>query len=66
MVESRPSVVRFPPPSLSFVGRGDILQQMETCFFDGSGKRRVFVLYGLGGAGKTQIALTFVDLFKDR
>ncbi|KAF8595921.1 TPR-like protein, partial [Ceratobasidium sp. AG-I] len=66
VTESRPGIVHCPPPSLSFVGRESTLKQIEKCIFDGSGHRHVFVLYGLGGAGKTQIALSFVDRFKDR
>jgi GTPase SAR1 family protein len=31
-----------------------------------SGKQRVFVLYGLGGVGKSQISLKFIEDHSDR
>ena len=49
----------------AFTGRQDVLGQMRDFFFDGSQKRHVFVLHGLGGAGKTQIALKFVEICQD-
>ncbi|QRW02784.1 nephrocystin-3 protein [Ceratobasidium sp. AG-Ba] len=55
-----------PSPSPVFTGRVDALAQMCNSIFDGSGARRVFVLHGLGGSGKTQIALKFVDMYKER
>lgn len=56
-----------PPPSRAFTGRGDILEKMHGYFFDASPmKRHIFVLCGLGGAGKTQLALTFVEMHKER
>jgi hypothetical protein len=52
---------RCPPPSRVFTGRRDILSQMHSYFSTNSGKRHVFVLHGLGGAGKSQIAFKFVE-----
>jgi hypothetical protein len=49
-----------PPPTPVFTGRRDIIAQMHACFFDGSEDRHVFVLHGLGGSGKSQIAFKFV------
>ena len=49
----------------AFTGRQDVLGQLHDFFFDGSLKRHVFVLHGLGGAGKTQIALKFVEMCQD-
>ena len=49
----------------AFTGRQDVLGQLHDFFFDDSLKRRVFVLHGLGGAGKTQIALKFVEMCQD-
>jgi tRNA A37 threonylcarbamoyladenosine biosynthesis protein TsaE len=49
-----------------FIGRVDELVCIEKCLADGSKERSVFVLYGLGGAGKTQLALKFVELHKDQ
>ncbi|KAF8598134.1 FabD/lysophospholipase-like protein [Ceratobasidium sp. AG-I] len=57
---------RCPPPSHTFTGREDILERMRGYFFDASPtERRLFVLCGLGGAGKTQLALKFVDMHKN-
>ena len=56
---------RIPPPVAAFVGRSKILRQMEATFFPGeypiSEQQRIFVLCGLGGVGKTQIALKFIN-----
>ncbi|KAJ7765218.1 P-loop containing nucleoside triphosphate hydrolase protein, partial [Mycena metata] len=48
-----------PPPSRIFCGRQEILEKMQHFFFD-SGIQHIYVLHGLGGAGKTQIALKFI------
>ncbi|KAJ7713489.1 P-loop containing nucleoside triphosphate hydrolase protein [Mycena metata] len=48
-----------PPPSRIFCGRQDILEKMQH-FFSDSGIQHIYVLRGLGGAGKTQIALKFI------
>ncbi|KAF8144885.1 hypothetical protein K438DRAFT_1945281 [Mycena galopus ATCC 62051] len=50
-----------PPPSRNFQGRQQILKKMHQLFAEKTGKQRIYVLYGLGGAGKTQIALKFID-----
>ncbi|KAG6898925.1 hypothetical protein C0995_007750, partial [Termitomyces sp. Mi166 len=60
-----------PAPSSLFIGREDILTQLEKYFVDDSSSlkqkfQQHFVLYGLGGAGKTQIALQFCNKFKRR
>ncbi|KAF8594058.1 FabD/lysophospholipase-like protein [Ceratobasidium sp. AG-I] len=58
---------RCPPPSRVFTGREDILEQMQSYFFDTSPmERRLFVLCGLGGAGKTQLALKFIQIHQDK
>ncbi|KAF8595353.1 FabD/lysophospholipase-like protein [Ceratobasidium sp. AG-I] len=59
-------VPRCPPPSRVFTGREDILEQMSN-YFSGSTplKRHLFVLAGLGGAGKTQLAVNFAHLHHD-
>ncbi|KAF8596373.1 FabD/lysophospholipase-like protein [Ceratobasidium sp. AG-I] len=57
---------RYPPPSQTFTGREDVLNQMDSYFSKGALlERRLFVLHGLGGAGKTQLALKFVHTHKD-
>ncbi|KAJ6600267.1 hypothetical protein DFH09DRAFT_593317 [Mycena vulgaris] len=59
-----------PPPSKKFQGRQVILEKMHKYFTEDMGKQHIFLLHGLGGAGKTQIALKFIksssSLFSDR
>ncbi|CAE6478298.1 unnamed protein product [Rhizoctonia solani] len=55
-----------PLPSAAFVGREEVLTQMDHCIFDGTEGRHVFVLYGLGGAGKTQLALKFTQIHRSK
>ncbi|KAJ7463217.1 P-loop containing nucleoside triphosphate hydrolase protein [Mycena latifolia] len=50
-----------PPPTRIFHGRQTILHDMQEYFNQNVGKQRIFLLYGLGGAGKTQIALKFIQ-----
>ncbi|KAJ7289415.1 P-loop containing nucleoside triphosphate hydrolase protein, partial [Mycena rebaudengoi] len=50
-----------PPPSQMFHGRREILDKMHAYFSQDIGKRHVSLLHGLGGAGKTQICLKFLD-----
>ncbi|KAJ7842312.1 P-loop containing nucleoside triphosphate hydrolase protein [Mycena leptocephala] len=51
-----------PPPSRIFRGRQTILDKMNQFFAQDIGKQHIYVLHGLGGAGKTQIALRFINL----
>jgi len=54
-----------PLPVASFTGRKEILDKMRR-YFDSDGKlQRVFVLYGLGGSGKSQIAFKFLQESQD-
>lgn len=60
-----------PLPTDIFTGRDDYLKIMEESFeFPKSsielGKQRSFVLYGSGGIGKTQLALKFSELHRDK
>jgi len=50
-----------PLPTAFFRGRRDVLDQMRKHFKNRTGKLLIFVLYGLGGAGKSQIAYKFVE-----
>ncbi|KAJ7689985.1 hypothetical protein B0H17DRAFT_600067 [Mycena rosella] len=50
-----------PAPSPIFHGRRNILDGMHAYFSQNIGRRHVSVLHGLGGAGKTQTALKFID-----
>ncbi|QRV95801.1 kinesin light chain [Ceratobasidium sp. AG-Ba] len=51
----------YPAPSRFFTGREDKIEQIVACISNGDRQRCVFVLYGLGGTGKTQIALKTVQ-----
>ncbi|KAJ6484604.1 P-loop containing nucleoside triphosphate hydrolase protein [Mycena sanguinolenta] len=50
-----------PPASRNFHGRQTILDTMYQFFAQDTRKQKIYVLYGLGGAGKTQIALKFIE-----
>ncbi|KAJ6459320.1 P-loop containing nucleoside triphosphate hydrolase protein [Mycena sanguinolenta] len=50
-----------PPASRNFHGRRTILDTMHQFFAQDNQKQKIYVLYGLGGAGKTQIALKFIE-----
>ncbi|KAJ6459232.1 hypothetical protein C8R45DRAFT_1182696 [Mycena sanguinolenta] len=50
-----------PPASRNFHGRRIILDAMHAFFAQDTQKQKIYVLYGLGGAGKTQIALKFIE-----
>jgi hypothetical protein len=50
--------------SMKFTGRGDYLTKLRAFFTaesDGPRRRRSFLLYGMGGIGKTQICLKFTE-----
>jgi chloramphenicol 3-O-phosphotransferase len=52
-----------------FTGRQDILQRLESFFSvrDTAGKpRREFLLHGMGGVGKTEVAMKFSEIHEDR
>lgn len=63
-----PYILPIALPSPIFTGRSEILDGMHEFFFSSSEsiRRRVCVLHGLGGAGKSQIALRFLELNADR
>jgi hypothetical protein len=50
-----------PPPSRIFQGRQMILNKMNLFFAQDIRRQYIYVLQGLGGAGKTQIALKFIN-----
>ncbi|KAJ6523535.1 hypothetical protein DFH09DRAFT_198317 [Mycena vulgaris] len=64
------TVTKCPPPSCIFHGRRNILDKMHQFFKQDLNKQHIFLLHGLGGAGKTQIALKFIEecssLFSNR
>ena len=58
-----------PNPSALFMGRREQLNRLKTHFaprIDGEPLyRRYFLLYGMGGIGKTQICLKFLEEMSD-
>ncbi|KAH8834597.1 hypothetical protein DL96DRAFT_1551349 [Flagelloscypha sp. PMI_526] len=50
-----------PQPTLYFTGRTSILKEMRTYFLNRKYRFHICVLYGIGGGGKTQSALMFVQ-----
>jgi hypothetical protein len=59
-------VIECPPPTSYFTGRKILLQKMELYFEVKIRGCRIWVLRGIGGGGKTQLALQFVDLHRER
>jgi hypothetical protein len=60
-----------PSPSPIFTGREEILLKMEEHLVIVTGaahpsKQKIFVLVGLGGSGKTQIALKFIEVHNNQ
>ncbi|KAH8822473.1 hypothetical protein DL96DRAFT_1819944 [Flagelloscypha sp. PMI_526] len=55
-----------PPPTQYFTGRKDSLEQLEGHFNSSGGECHIAVLYGMGGSGKTQIGLEFIQQNKFR
>ncbi|KAJ6490023.1 P-loop containing nucleoside triphosphate hydrolase protein [Mycena sanguinolenta] len=61
-VPPAPAVVNnCPHPSRVFHGRQSILDKMQKYFSQDQRNQYIFLLYGVGGAGKTQIALEFIQ-----
>ena len=63
------SVPQKPNSSTLFTGREDIIERLKNHFApqdEGNTQRRSFLLYGMGGVGKTQICLKFVEEMADR
>ncbi|KAF7347055.1 Nephrocystin-3 [Mycena venus] len=60
-IQASQMVNQCPPPSRIFQGRRNILDKMHDFFTDGPRGQHIYVLHGLGGAGKTQIALKFIN-----
>ena len=54
-----------PNPSNRFTGRTEVIAKLERHFSNTNDsaqkKRKFFLLYGMGGIGKTQICLKFVE-----
>ncbi|QRV95672.1 kinesin light chain [Ceratobasidium sp. AG-Ba] len=52
---------RCPAPSPAFTGREHQISQISECLIGPPNERRVSVVHGIGGSGKTQIALKVVE-----
>jgi hypothetical protein len=57
----RQGMRKCPPPTPVFTGRREILRKMHEYFSTDIGKRHIFVLHGLGGVGKSEITLKFIE-----
>ena len=59
-----------PNPSTRFTGRTEVLATLKRHFLINTNeavqKRKFFLLYGMGGIGKTQICLKFMEEMSDR
>ena len=59
-----------PNPSTRFTGRTEVIAKLKSHFFphtnDAVPQRKFFLLCGMGGIGKTQICLKFVEEMSDR
>ena len=59
-----------PNPSNRFTGRTDIIAKLKRHFFTNTNdvvkRRKFFLLHGMGGIGKTQICLKFVEDMSDK
>jgi Holliday junction resolvasome RuvABC ATP-dependent DNA helicase subunit len=57
-----------PNPSNRFTGRTDVIAELKRQIFntnDLAQKRKSFLLHGMGGIGKTQICLKFIEEMSD-
>jgi hypothetical protein len=55
------SINNCPPPSRIFHGRQIILEKLHKFFEQELNTQKIYLLHGLGGSGKTQIALKFIQ-----
>jgi len=57
-----------PNSSTQFTGRADMIAKLKEHFAapsDGLQRRKCFLLHGMGGIGKTQICLRFIEEMSD-
>ncbi|KAG8745584.1 hypothetical protein FRC12_014508 [Ceratobasidium sp. 428] len=64
-VQQTTGVKRCPAPSPAFTGCERQISQVVNCLLSRTNERRVCVVHGLGGSGKTQIALKSVERTRD-
>jgi hypothetical protein len=65
MVQQLTGVKVCPAPTPVFTGQEEKVEQVTACIVRGDKERCVFVLHGLGGSGKTQIALKTFERTSD-
>ncbi|KAG8705532.1 hypothetical protein FRC09_002893 [Ceratobasidium sp. 395] len=65
-VQRTTDLKRCPAPSAAFTGCERHISQVVNCLLGRNNERRVCVVHGLGGSGKTQIALKAVERTKDQ
>ncbi|KAG8710774.1 hypothetical protein FRC09_020938 [Ceratobasidium sp. 395] len=65
-VQQTTGVKRCPAPSPAFTGCEHQISQVTNCLLSQTNERRVCVVHGLGGSGKTQIALKVVERTRDK
>ncbi|KAG8796240.1 hypothetical protein FRC12_001995 [Ceratobasidium sp. 428] len=65
-VQQTTGVKRCPAPSPAFTGCERQISQVVDCLLSRANERRVCVVRGLGGSGKTQIALKAVERTRDK
>ncbi|KAG9121167.1 hypothetical protein FRC07_002990 [Ceratobasidium sp. 392] len=61
MTQEARAIKMCPAPSSFFTGQMDIIRRVEKCITHGDKERCIFVLHGIGGAGKTQIVLKMTE-----
>ncbi|KAL5631688.1 hypothetical protein ACGC1H_007264 [Rhizoctonia solani] len=61
MTQQAPKLKRCPAPTPVYTGREDENVQLATCITGSKEERRVGVVYGLGGVGKTQLVLNVIE-----
>ncbi|KAG8793097.1 hypothetical protein FRC12_003902 [Ceratobasidium sp. 428] len=65
-VQQATGVKRCPAPSPAFTGCERQILQVVNCLLSRANERRVCVVHGLGGSGKTQIALKSVERTRNK
>jgi hypothetical protein len=60
VVQTTQQINNCPAPSRIFHGRLAILEKMHEFFKQDIRTQHIYLLHGLGGAGKTQIGLKFI------
>ncbi|KAG8710896.1 hypothetical protein FRC09_020883 [Ceratobasidium sp. 395] len=61
VIPQQAGVKQCPVPTSTYTERRKPVQKAIDCLTGGTSDRRVFVFHGLGGAGKTQLALQVVE-----